>query len=46
LSGNPGVVKNFFATAADGKQYETRLYNLDAIVSVGYGVKSTGGAGA
>jgi len=34
------VVKKFFTTAADGKQYETLLYNLDAIVSVGYRVKS------
>lgn len=34
------VVKNFFTTAADGKQYRTRHYNLDAIISVGYRVKS------
>lgn len=40
------VGKKFFTTAADGKQYETLLYNLDAIISVGYQVKSTGGAGA
>jgi len=29
------VVKEFFTTAADGKQYKTNLYNLDAIISVG-----------
>lgn len=34
------VVKDFFATAADGKQYRTRHYNLDAIISVGYRVQS------
>src|SRR5436853_7524824 len=28
------VVKNFFATAADGKNYATNFYNLDAILSV------------
>jgi hypothetical protein len=34
------VVKNFFTTAADGKNYDTKFYNLDAIISVGYRVKS------
>ncbi|HEY3760936.1 MAG TPA: RhuM family protein [Verrucomicrobiae bacterium] len=34
------VVKNFFTTAGDGKQYRTNHYNLDAIISVGYRVKS------
>jgi len=34
------VVKNFFTTAADGKNYNTNFYNLDAIISVGYRVKS------
>lgn len=34
------VVKKFFTTAADGKNYETSFYNLDAIISVGYRVKS------
>lgn len=34
------VVKNFFTTAADGKDYRTNFYNLDAIISVGYRVKS------
>jgi len=39
LSGD-SVVKNFFTTADDGKQYKTNFYNLDAIISVGYRVKS------
>ena len=30
-------------TAADGKQYKTRFYNLDAILSVGYRVNSKQG---
>lgn len=34
------VVKEFFTTAVDGKNYNTRFYNLDAIISVGYRVKS------
>jgi len=34
------VVKNFFTTAADGKKYGINFYNLDAIISVGYRVKS------
>ncbi|NLH62247.1 MAG: virulence RhuM family protein [Ignavibacteriales bacterium] len=34
------VVKNFFTTAPDGKQYDTAFYNLDAIISVGYRVNS------
>jgi hypothetical protein len=34
------VVKKFFITAADAKQYNTNFYNLDAIISVGYRVKS------
>jgi len=37
------VVKNFFTTAADGKNYSTNFYNLDAIISVGYRVKSNMG---
>ncbi len=37
----PGsVVKEFLTTAADGKSYQTRFYNLDVIISVGYRVKS------
>lgn len=34
------VVKDFLTTAADGKNYNVRFYNLDAIISVGYRVKS------
>jgi hypothetical protein len=34
------VVKEFLTPAADGKRYPTRFYNLDAIISVGYRVKS------
>ncbi|MBL9178336.1 MAG: virulence RhuM family protein [Verrucomicrobiaceae bacterium] len=34
------VVKHCFTTAADGKNYQTRYYNLDAILSVGYRVRS------
>jgi hypothetical protein len=34
------VVKEFLTTAADGKNYETKFYNLDVIISVGYRVKS------
>ncbi len=34
------VVKDFLTTAGDGKNYQTRFYNLDVIISVGYRVKS------
>lgn len=34
------VIRNFRITAADGKNYQTRHYNLDAIISVGYRVNS------
>ena len=37
------VVKEFLTTAADGKRYQTRLYNLDAILAVGYRVRSKRG---
>ena len=37
------VVKDFFTTAADGKLYRTKHYNLDVIISVGYRVKSLRG---
>lgn len=30
------VVKESLTTAADGKKYKTRYYNLDVIISVGY----------
>lgn len=34
------VIQKFRITAADGKRYLTQLYNLDAIISVGYRVNS------
>jgi len=34
------VVKEYLTTAADGKNYKTKHYNLDMIISVGYRVKS------
>lgn len=34
------VVRKFRNTAADGKNYNTNFYNLDAIISVGYRVNS------
>ena len=34
------VIRKFRITAADGKQYSTLFYNLDAIISVGYRVNS------
>lgn len=34
------VVNKMFTTAADGKNYNTTFYNLDAIISVGYRVNS------
>jgi hypothetical protein len=34
------VVKESLTTAADGKNYATKIYNLDVIISVGYRVKS------
>ncbi|MEA1907307.1 MAG: virulence RhuM family protein [Euryarchaeota archaeon] len=34
------VIKFFLTTAADGKNYRTKLYSLDMIISVGYRVKS------
>ena len=34
------VIRNFRITAADGKNYTTKFYNLDAIISVGYRVNS------
>jgi hypothetical protein len=34
------VVRNFRNTAADGKQYNTNFYNLDAIIAIGYRVNS------
>jgi len=37
------VVKESLTTAADGKAYRTKVYNLDAILSVGYRVRSPRG---
>jgi len=37
------VVRNFRTTAADGKNYRTKYYNLDVVISVGYRVKSLRG---
>ena len=34
------VVKDFFTTAADGKNYKVSHYNLDMIIAVGYRVNS------
>ncbi len=37
------VVRNFRTTAADGKIYDVSYYNLDAVLAVGYRVKSPRG---
>ena len=37
------VVKDFLTTASDGKDYHTKYYNLDVIISVGYRVKNIRG---
>ncbi len=34
------VVKDFLTTASDGKNYKTKFYNLEAIISVGYRINS------
>jgi hypothetical protein len=34
------VVKEYVTTAADGKKYRVKFYNLEAILSVGYRVRS------
>lgn len=38
------VVKDSLTTASDGKRYKTKLYNLKAILAVGYRVRSPRGA--
>jgi hypothetical protein len=38
------VVKESLTTAADAKNYRTKLYNLDAILAVGYRVRSPRGS--
>jgi len=37
------VIRNFRITASDGKSYDTKHYNLDVIISVGYRVHSQEG---
>ena len=37
------VVKYFFTTATDGKKYKTAFYNLEAILAVGFRVRSPRG---
>lgn len=37
------VVKDSLTTAKDGKKYNTKIYNLDVIISAGYRVKSKQG---
>ena len=37
------VVKDSLTTAADGKKYRTKLYNLDLILAIGYRVRSPRG---
>jgi hypothetical protein len=37
------VIRKFRITAADGKTYDTKHYNLKAIIAVGYQVKSVRG---
>lgn len=34
------VIRNFRITASDGKTYNTKFYNVDAIIAVGYRVNS------
>lgn len=41
--GEDSVVKDSLTTAADGKSYRVALYNLDAILAVGYRVRSPRG---
>ena len=43
LSGQNTVVAKFATTASDGKKYMVERYNLNAIISIGYRVKSKRG---
>ena len=43
LSDDESVIRKFRITASDGKLYNTKFYNLDVIISVGYRVKSIRG---
>ena len=36
------VVRKFRTTAADGKSYQTKYYNLDMIISLGYRIAGGG----
>ena len=38
--GEDSVIRNFRITAADGKNYDTKHYNLDMAISVGYRINS------
>lgn len=42
--GEDAVVKESLTTAADSKNYRTKLYHLDAILAVGYRVRSPRGS--
>ncbi|KKP94781.1 MAG: hypothetical protein UR99_C0037G0002 [Candidatus Moranbacteria bacterium GW2011_GWD2_36_12] len=37
------VIKEFLTTAADGKDYKTKFYSLEAIIAVGYRINSERG---
>ena len=37
------VVKNFFTTASDGKEYDVTFYSLDMILAIGFRVRSKRG---
>lgn len=42
LDGN-SVVKNYFTTASDGKEYDVTFYSLDMILAIGFRVRSKRG---
>src|SRR6218665_1884069 len=37
------VVKNYFTTASDGKEYEVTFYSLEMILAIGFRVRSRRG---